>query len=99
MGVVDVSECVCWEEFVDVSEGLYHWLQFLDDVGDGLMVFEVVLYGYTKERCFCVLFECGCLDGELGRRWCWCVRVEYGVVGLGRVWNEVVVVEVSDEVV
>ena len=41
--VVEVSECVCGEEFVGVFEFVDEGPEFLDDVGDGLVVFEVVL--------------------------------------------------------
>ena len=41
---VGVSQDVCWEEFVRVSDALDDGLQFLNDVFDRLVVFEVVLY-------------------------------------------------------
>ena len=41
---------------------MYGRLQFSYDVGDGLVMFEVVLYCDAKEWCVCVLLEDGCLD-------------------------------------
>ena len=63
---------------------MYEWPDFADDVGDGLVVFEVVLYYDAKEGGLCVLFEDGVLDGELD--WVWLSGKEEGVVGLGWVW-------------
>ena len=81
MCVVEFSECVCWEESGCEFEGVYNWPQLLDDIIDGPMVFEVVLYGDTQEGGVGVLFEGGVLDCELDRFWF--PREEDGVVGLG----------------
>ena len=66
---VGVSEDVCREEFVCVSDALDDGLQLFDDVGDGLVMLEVVLYSDAKEWCVCVLYEGGCLYHELD--WFW----------------------------
>ena len=44
---------------------------------------------------FFVLFE-DCFP-NVGMDWFWVLGVKDGVVGFGRVWDEVVVVEVGDE--
>ena len=93
---VEVSERVCWEEFVCKFEGVYEGPDFLDDVGDSLVIFEVVLHGDAQEGGVSILFEDCILDGELD--WFWFVWEEDGVVCFGWVWDQVVGVEVSDEI-
>ena len=41
---VEGSECVCWKEFFCVFEAVDEWSEFLDDVDDCLIVFEVVQF-------------------------------------------------------
>ena len=77
-------------------EALHVWLEFFDDVADGLMVFHVVLDNEAEQFGFWVLFEDFISDSELyGLR---VLGVEDGVDGLCWVRDKVVVVEVVDEV-
>ena len=50
MGEVEGSECVCWEELFCVFEAADERSEFLDDVDDCLVVFEVVLHGDSSYR-------------------------------------------------
>ena len=73
-----------WEESGGVAEGLDVGLEFFDDVGDGVGVFECVLDVDSKELCFVVAFEGGVTNGEaeFGGGG---MGVEDGVVGFGGV--------------
>lgn len=65
LAVVDVFECGCGEEFVGVFEALHDGLEFLDDVGDGAVVLEVVLHEDAKELGLICLFEGAVVDMDV----------------------------------
>ena len=65
LAVVDVFECGCGEEFVGVFEALHDGLEFLDDVGDGAVVLEVVLHEDAKELGLICLFEGAAVDMDV----------------------------------
>ena len=55
----------CSEEFVGVFEALHDGLEFLDDVGDGAVVLEVVLHEDAKELGLICLFEGAVVDMDV----------------------------------
>jgi hypothetical protein len=94
VAVVELDHGFCWEQFVGVSEALDGWLQLFDDVGDGLVMFQVFLDDDAEQLCLFVLLEDCFVDADL--EWAWFDGVEDGVVGFCWVWDKVVGVEVVD---
>ena len=54
---VELSHCGGWKQFVCVLEGLYQWLQLLDDGCNMLVVLEIVLDDHSQKFCLFRVFD------------------------------------------
>lgn len=85
VGVVLVYHGLGAEQFVGKFEAVHDRLEFLDDVGDGEIIFSVLLDHDAKEFGFGFVFDVFAVDVELD---VFVVPgVKDGVDSLGRVWD------------
>ena len=85
VGVVLVFHGFGAEEFVGELETVHDWLEFFDDVGDGLVVFSVLLDHDAEELRFFFVFDRFAADAELDVFMV--LGVEDGVDSFGGVWD------------
>lgn len=97
VGVVELFHCAGVHELVGVPEALDEKVQLSDDVGDGLVEFEIFLNEEAEQFCLRWLFE-----GLIAHYKLYPFRVsriECCKAGFLGVRDEVIIVEVFDEII